>query len=173
MAPPTSSLFFLLLLLLLLLLLWSCRGETASGLTSGLLENISSTVLPTDGRVLWLRSQPAPATLAAGGGGRGSGAIEMVAGAIEMVAGVMATGAVIAAGAVMAAAAAVGMGGGGAGGFEGRCLDVAVLEGAGGCGSGVSATDSLMVGGAGEVSYGGGSNRFLVASSLGPFIGPI
>jgi hypothetical protein len=44
-------------------------------------------------------------------------------------------------------------GGGGAGGFEARCLDGAALAGAGGWGSATSNTDSLMVG---VDSYGGG-----------------
>ena len=104
--------------------------------------------LPTDGRVLWPRSQPAPAMLAVGvATGRGSVTMEMVAGGTTM--GVMAAGVVM-----EAAATATGMGGGGAGGFGARCLDGAALAGAGGCGSATSNTDSLMVGGVGVDSCG-------------------
>lgn len=74
-------------------------------------ENTSSTVVPTDGRVLWDRSQPATdeETLT-----RGAGLGEM-----EMDAGVALT--------------TTGAGGGGAGGLGARCL--MDLEGAGGWGS--------------------------------------
>lgn len=84
---------------------------TAEGLDIMLEENISSMVLPTEGRVLWDRSHPATVedTLT---GGAGLGVMEMDAGV---------------------ALTAVGMGGGGAGGLGALCfMD---LVGGGGWGS--------------------------------------
>lgn len=81
-------------------------------------ENISSRALPTDGRVLWERSQPAPAAGSLAGGA-GLGEMEMDA---------------------LVALTAGAAGGWGAGGLGALCL--ADLAGAGAGGWGSAGSDS-------------------------------